>query len=156
MDMNSDRVQQFTNAIGEHHFFRGMDKAHLHLLASCAEDKVYAGDAYLGRQGERAEHFFLIFHGRVALETGGIPVQAVDPDEILGWSWMVPPYRWRFDARAVEDTRTVALEAEALRALCDAHPDMGYELLRRLVQITTQRLEATRQQLVDNTRRARV
>lgn len=154
--MDSDSVQRYADAIGEHPFFRGMETAHLRLLASCAEDRVYAGDAYLGRQGERAEYFFLIFHGRVALETGGVAVQAVDPDEILGWSWMVPPYCWRFDARAVEDTRTVALEAQALRALCDAHPGMGYELLRRLVQITTQRLEATRQQLVDNARRAGV
>lgn len=154
--MSADDRKDLAETIGEHHFFKGVMQAHLELLASCASYQNFADNQYLGRQGERTEYFYLVLRGRIVLEASGVAVQAVEPDEILGWSWLVPPYSWRFDARALESSRTIALDAKSLRDLCDAHPDMGYELLRRLVQVTAQRLETTRQQLVDNTRRADV
>jgi len=154
--MSAEETQELAATIGQHIFFKGLTEDHLHRLASCAEYQHFESNEHLGQQGERTEYFHLVLHGRIVLETSGVAVQAVDPDEILGWSWFVPPYSWRFDARALEASRTVALEAKKLRDLCDNHPDLGYELLRRLVQVTAQRLETTRQQLVDNTRRADV
>ncbi|MFT5089645.1 MAG: CRP/FNR family cyclic AMP-dependent transcriptional regulator [Candidatus Latescibacterota bacterium] len=154
--MSIEETQELAATIGQHIFFRGLTQEHLQLLASCAEYQSFESNQHLGHQGEKTEYFYLVLRGRIVLETSGVSVQAVDPDEILGWSWFVPPYNWRFDARALEKSRTIALEAKSLRDLCDTHPNMGYELLRRLVQVTAQRLETTRQQLVDNTRRADV
>ncbi len=152
--MSAQDKQELAATIGEHHFFKGLSKEQLELLASCASYQHFEDNQYLGRQGERTQYFYLVLRGRIVLEASGVAVQDVEPDEILGWSWLVPPYNWRFDARAAEASRTISLEAKSLRDLCDAHPEMGYELLRRLVQVTAQRLETTRQQLVDNTRRA--
>ncbi len=154
--MSAEDKQILAETIGEHLFLKGLAQEHLQLLASCATYQHFETNQYVGRQGERMEYFYLVLRGRIVLEASGVAVQAVEPDEILGWSWLVPPYNWRFDARALETSRAIALAAKRLRDLCDAHPDMGYELLRRLVQVTAQRLETTRQQLVANTRRADV
>jgi CRP-like cAMP-binding protein len=69
--------------------------------------------------------------------------------EVLGWSWLIPPYHWKFDARAIEQTRALALDGKCLRTKCEEDHDLGYELLKRFAQIMEERLQATRLQLLD-------
>ena len=93
-------------------------------------------------------------HGEVQLEIfmlepGPIPVQTLGPGDVLGWSWLVPPFRWRFDAKAITASDLIAFDAEKLRNLLDEHPDLGYDLLMRFVVVMQQRLQATRLQLLD-------
>ena len=76
-------------------------------------------------------------------------IRSREAGEILGWSWLVPPYRWHFDARAVELTRAIALDGKCLREKCEEDHDLGYEVMRRFVVIIAQRLEETRLQLLD-------
>jgi CRP/FNR family cyclic AMP-dependent transcriptional regulator len=61
----------------------------------------------------------------------------------------VPPYRWHFDARAVELTRAIALDGECLRGKCEEDHDLGYEIMKRFALVIAERLEATRLQLLD-------
>jgi CRP-like cAMP-binding protein len=68
---------------------------------------------------------------------------------VLGWSWLFPPYRWHFDARALELTRAIALDGKCLREKCEEDHDLGYELVKRVAQIIMERLQATRLQLLD-------
>ncbi len=68
---------------------------------------------------------------------------------MLGWSWLIPPYHWHFDAKAVEPTRAIALDARCMRTKCEKDHDLGYELMKRFAQIIEQRLDATRWQLLD-------
>ena len=140
--------------LAQHSFFEGLDAEYLRVLVGCASNVRFAEGAYLFRTGEEAGHFYLIRQGRVALEIYApqrppIVVQTLEAGDILGWSWLIPPYRWRFDARAVEGTRAIALDGTCLRTKCEENHDLGYELLKRFVHITTQRLEATRLQLLD-------
>jgi CRP-like cAMP-binding protein len=85
----------------------------------------------------------------VAPQRGPIIVETLGEGDILGWSWLIPPYNWHFDARAVELTRAIALDGKCLRTKCEADHDLGYELLKRFTNIMEQRLEATRLQLLD-------
>ena len=106
------------------------------------------------RQGDEANHFYLIRAGKVALEIpvpgrGTVTIQTLGDGEILGWSWLIPPYRWRFDARAVETTRAIAFDGRCLRSKCEEDPQLGYELLKRVVARFGERLDATRFQLLD-------
>jgi CRP/FNR family cyclic AMP-dependent transcriptional regulator len=80
---------------------------------------------------------------------GGLRIQTAGPGEVLGWSWLISPYRWHFSGVAVADTRAVALDGECLRRKCEADPVLGYELLKRLSQVMERRLEGTRLQLLD-------
>ena len=93
---------------------------------------------YLFHEGEPANEFFLIRHGKVALEInapGRAPIifETLGEGEIVGASWLIPPYRWAFDARAVELTRAIGIDAACLRGKCEADHDLGYEMMKRFL-----------------------
>lgn len=140
--------------LAEHPFFAGLEPRYVQIIAGCASNVAFEEGQIIFREGEEANRFYLIRQGRVALEVhaagvGTLTIQTLDAGDILGWSWLVPPYRWHFDARAVEPTRAIALDGECLRRKCDEDHDLGYELLKRFAEIITQRLQATRLQLLD-------
>jgi CRP/FNR family transcriptional regulator, cyclic AMP receptor protein len=137
-----------------HPFFKGLNPEHLKLIVGCSSNKVFAPDEFLFREGEEANTFFIIRSGRVKVETfspkcGPITIQTEGDGEILGWSWLVPPYRWRFDAKAAEQTRVIAIDGKCLREKCESDHNLGYELMKRFALIIAERLEATRLQLLD-------
>jgi len=137
-----------------HPFFADLAPHHIDLLVGCASNVRFDAGAFLFHAGEEADAFFLIRQGRVALEIAApgrtsITVQTLREGEILGWSWLIPPYHWTLDARAVEPTRALALDGVCLRTKCEADHDLGYELLKRFAHIIELRLEATRLQLLD-------
>ena len=76
-------------------------------------------------------------------------LQTVGEGDALGWSWLVPPYQWRFGARTLQPTRALAFDGKCLRAKCEEDHDLGYELLKRFLHVVTERLESTRLQLLD-------
>jgi CRP/FNR family cyclic AMP-dependent transcriptional regulator len=84
-----------------------------------------------------------------AAQRGPITIETIEAGEVLGWSWLFPPYRWHFSARVVEPTRAIALDGVCLRSKGEADHDLGYELVKRVAQIMMQRLQATRLQLLD-------
>lgn len=138
----------------EHPFFVGLDDAALTLLADCAANRHMRVGEYLYREGDPAETFFVIRHGRVALEAptptaGPLVVETLDDGEVLGWSWLVPPHRWQWDARAVTSTSVVVFDGTCLRGKCDEDPKLGYALLQRVAQVMLARLQATRVRLLD-------
>ena len=138
----------------EHPFFAGMDTDHIHLLVGCASNVRFDAGSFIFRQGEEARNFYLIRQGKAALEVAPpnrppVMIQTVDSGDVLGWSWLVPPHRWRFDGRALELTRALALDGECLRKKCEQDYRLGYELLRRFSSIIAERLEASCLQLMD-------
>lgn len=138
----------------EHAFFRGLNPEFGHLLVGCAKNVRFDAGEYLFREGEEADYFYLIRHGSVALELHApgrpaLTIQTLREGEIVGASWLVPPYRWSFDARAMELTRAVALDARCLREKCESDHDLGYELMKRFVPVMLGRLQATRLQVLD-------
>jgi CRP-like cAMP-binding protein len=140
--------------LAAHPFFKDIDPPYLKTLAGCATNVRFASGRMIFREGEEANEFFLIREGKVAIEIfvegrGPVTIQTLSAGEILGWSWLVPPYHWRFDARAVDAVRAIALDGKCLRGKCDADPRLGYEMLKRFALVITERLEATRMQVLD-------
>ena len=76
-------------------------------------------------------------------------VDTAHADDVVGWSWLVPPYRWLFDARATEETSAIAFDGACLRGKCEADPAIGYALLQRVVQVMSARLQSARVRLLD-------
>jgi len=104
--------------------------------------------------GEEANQFFVLRQGKVTVELSAagrkpIVIQILEGGEILGWSWLVPPYQWRFDARAIEPTRAIAFYGKCLRTQCEEDHDLGYELLKHFTTIIGERLDAASLQLLD-------
>jgi CRP/FNR family transcriptional regulator, cyclic AMP receptor protein len=137
-----------------HPFLEGLDSRFIELITGCASNVRFNAGEFLLHEDEEANQFYIIRQGRVAVESHAagmdpIIIHTVEAGDILGWSWLVPPYYWHFDARAVELTRAIALDGKCLRQKCEKDHELGYELLKRFTNIITQRLEATRMQLLD-------
>lgn len=134
--------------------FEGMIPEHLELIAGCARNEVFEEGAYLMREGDPADSFYVIRRGRVAMETfvpqrGGLIVETIDDGDLLGWSWLAPPYRAHLDARALTETHTISFDAACLRGKCKQDSVLGYELMLRFVPVIVDRLQATRFRLLD-------
>jgi len=147
-------METLERILAEHPFFAELDPAYVKVLVGCASNVRFEAGAYLFREGQEANHFYLVRAGKVALDIvqpqrPPVTISTVEEGEILGWSWLVPPYHWHLDARAMQQTRAIALDGKCLRAKCEENHDLGYELLKRFAGIIEQRLNATRMQLVD-------
>lgn len=148
------QIEGLDRILSEHGFFAGMHDAYRELVAGCAANEVFPAGAYIYREGEPADKFYLIRHGRVALEVhvpGKTPiiVETLKGDDLMGWSWLVPPFRANFDARAQELTRLVSLDAACLRGKMEQDAALGYELHKRFAPVVAARLAAARRQLID-------
>jgi CRP/FNR family transcriptional regulator, cyclic AMP receptor protein len=127
---------------------------HRATIAGCAHNEVFEAGAQILREGTPADTFFVIREGAVALETfvprrGAITIETLHEGELLGWSWLFPPYRVAFDARALVTTHAIAFDGACLRGKCDADPALGYDLLRLFAAVMVDRLQETRLRLLD-------
>ncbi len=137
-----------------HHFFKGLNPEYISLIAGCGKNAVFKKGEYIAREGKEANHFFIIQQGKVAIdiltvEEGPVIIQTVEAGDIFGWSWIIEPHFWRFDARVLETTHAIALDGKCLRGKCNEDPKLGYELLKRFSSVLAQRLEMARMQLMD-------
>ena len=146
-------MQTIEQYLPEHPFFHGLDAATTDLLAGCAVNVHLRPGEFLFREGEPADHFYVLRSGRIAIEvhTPGRPMvlDTAEDGEVVGWSWVVPPYLWTFDGRACTDISAVAFDAACLRVKCLANPLLGYDLMMRFVQLMNQRLQSARFRLID-------
>ena len=138
----------------DHPFCRGMKPEHVQLMVGCASNVRFGAGEYLDREGEQAEKFWIIRHGKVAIEifnpsSGPITIQTVGEGEVVGWSWLFAPYIGHFDSRALEVTRAIALDGVCLRDKCERDHELALELYKRFVGVMEQRIEASRMQLLD-------
>lgn len=140
--------------IQQHAFFAGLDPAYTGLICGCASNVRFETGDYLFREGAPAGRFYLLRHGKAAFQVtapgrGALTFQTLGEGEVVGLSWLIPPYRWTFDAKALEQVRAIALDAACLRAKCEADHDLGYEMMKRFMPVLIQRLQATRLQILD-------
>jgi len=147
-------IESLQKILAEHPFFHDMDEGLLEILAGCAGNVRFKEGEVIFREGEEAAKFYLIRSGRVALQLfadrrGPLVISTLEPGDILGWSWLSPPYRWKFTARALEGTAAISLDGKCLREKSELDNHLGYELLKRFVHIIEDRLQATRLQLLN-------
>ena len=140
--------------LADHPLFAGLDGDTLALLGGCAHNVVFRGGQRLFAEGEPADRFWVIRHGSVALEVtdpgaGQVIIETVGAGGVVGWSWLIEPYRWRLDAVAQEDTRAVEFDVGCLRAKLDSDPRLGYAMMSRFLPIVVDRLQAARVRLLD-------
>ena len=147
-------IQTFEQILGEHPFFKDLPGPYLDTVVGCVANVVFQPGEFVFREGSAADRFYVVREGRVAVEVfvpnkGPVTIETIEGGEVLGWSWLFPPYRTRFDARALNSVRALSLDGACLRTKCEHDPGLGYELLKRFAQVVISRLEATRVQLLD-------
>ena len=148
-------IQTLEDILARHPFWNNLAPQYFPLLIECAVIERFRPDEQIFKRAYDAEHFYLIHHGKVALETAYVPgegliaIQTLGAGEALGWSWLFPPHQWHFSARAVEPTEAVVFKADALRNKASETPAFGYDLALRVGAIMMQQLQSTRIRLLD-------
>jgi len=147
-------MEDLRHILAEHPFFNGLSPEHLTIIVGCASNVRIDTGKMVFHEGEEANQFYLIRSGHVSLQLmtpnkGPVTLETLHEGDILGWSWLLPPYEWHFDAKALELTRMIALDGKCLRTKCENDHHLGYELLKRFADIMMKRLESTRLQLLD-------
>jgi len=136
----------------QHPFFRDLPQKYIDFMVGCTTHVVFKAGEVILQEGEDADKFYLIRSGKVAVyiaKPEEIVIETIHENDILGWSWLIPPYRYRFSAKATENVRALALDGKCLRGKCETNSDLGYELFKRIIGVLTERLEATRLRLLN-------
>jgi len=148
----SKKQTTLQQALADHPFFQGLKKEYIHLLAAQASLVAFDPGQHIFREGEVADQFYALQEGQVMLDTfvpnhGLRTIQVINAGEILGWSWFVPPHRWRFNALTVAPVQAILLDGKYLRAKFEEDRVFGYEMVKRLAVVIGRRFTATRVQL---------
>lgn len=145
-------MKALKSTIADHPFLKGLSPAHLQVMTDCAMRCHFDAGQLIFEEGEMANRFYLIETGKVALVTStfGEPhrIQVIGAGDVLGWSWLFPPYCWHFNARAVEASDAIFFYGTRLREACETDHDLGYEIMKRMTEIIIKRLHATRYELI--------
>jgi CRP/FNR family transcriptional regulator, cyclic AMP receptor protein len=136
-----------------HPFLAGMNRTQLALLTDCAIAAHFKKGETILREGELANRFYLIESGKVVLESSDdfeqpVIVETIGHGDLLGWSWMFPPYVWNFTARAVEPTEAIFFYGTILREYSERDPSLGYQLFKRMAPVMLRRLQAARKKML--------
>ncbi len=147
-------MPSISGRIQAHTLFKGLDEKYVKLLEGCASEVSMLRDQIVFRYGEQANRFYIIEGGRVSLDIaipgrGIIPVQTIHAGEVLGWSWIFPPYQWQFNARALEETIAISFDADRVRYAIDTDHEFGFQMMVRFSTVMMERLQVTRLRLVD-------
>lgn len=146
-------TEPLATRVALHPFLAGMNRTQLALLTNCAMAAHFETGQTILREGEFANRCYLIETGKVVLESGGsvgepLVIETIGAGDLLGWSWVFPPYVWQFTARAVEPTSTIFFYGAILRECCEKDHSFGFELLKRISAVMVRRLQAAQKQMV--------
>ncbi len=143
-----------SDLVTAHPLLAGLPEDVVTRVAGCARNVSVPQGGLLMAEGDPADTFYMVRRGRVAIEVhspgrGSIVIETVGAGGTVGWSWLVPPYRWQFDVRAVEPVGAIAVDGACLREKAETDPAVGYLLMKRVVSVLLQRLQMTRIRLLD-------
>jgi CRP/FNR family transcriptional regulator, cyclic AMP receptor protein len=146
--------QSTTEYLSAHEFFSGLSDDVMKFLCECSGTRVINKGQILFRQGENADKFYVVRKGRISIQMPAImgpplEIQTLVKDQVLGWSWLISPYKWNFQTSAEEDSELLQFDGAAILARCEQEPKFGYELLKKFAGLMSVRLNAARQKMMD-------
>ncbi len=142
------------NKLIDSDFFSKLENEYLDLLSEKAKEKNIETGEVVFRQGDQADTFYFLLSGRITVEIPSvygpsIEIQNLGAGQVLGWSWLIPPYQWEFQSKVLEDSVLLEFDGKSLRVDCDNSPKFGYKLLSRFSVLMSQRLLASRQRMME-------
>jgi CRP/FNR family cyclic AMP-dependent transcriptional regulator len=146
--------QSTTEYLSAHEFFSELSDDILNFLCACASPCEIRKGQLLFRHGENADKFYVLRKGRISIQMPAImgpalEIQTLGEDQVLGWSWLISPYKWNFQAKAEEDSVLLEFDGASILARCEQEPKFGYELLKKFAALMSVRLDAARQKMMD-------
>jgi len=146
--------RSIASLLTEETFFHGLSSEFIAFLAVHAAERKVAKGEILFEHGQHADRFYLLRDGRITIEVPAISgpaleVQSLGAGQVLGWSWLIPPYKWSFQARAMQDTDVLEFDGRATLERCESDPRFGYEMMKRFSALMSERLEAARAKIME-------
>ncbi|MEV0642774.1 cyclic nucleotide-binding domain-containing protein [Streptomyces sp. NPDC050619] len=123
-------------------------------LMTLAREVSFPEDTRIFEAGDTADRFWVIRSGAVSLtqqvtSQQRVTVASLGAGDLLGWSWLFPPYQWDFGAEAFSPVRAHEFDAAAVLGLCEEDAQLGLILVRSVAEILAHRLETTRGKLME-------
>ncbi|ESS73817.1 cyclic nucleotide-binding protein [Methyloglobulus morosus KoM1] len=146
--------QLIVEYLSAHEFFSGLSEETLKYLCEYSSEFAIKKGQILFQQGENADKFYVVRNGRIAIQMPAIigpslEIQTLGKDQVLGWSWLISPYKWNFQAMPEEDSELLMFDGTTILARCEKEPKFGYELLKKFAALMSVRLDAARQKMMD-------
>ena len=133
-----------------HELLNGLSSAEVEQVLALGTRVIVPGGTSLFQLGDPADRLFLTERGRIRLtlpmqvrgKDEDIFVEERSPGQAVGWSALIPPYRFTLTATAaLHDAEVIALPPEALREYFVANPEAGYKIAQNLAVIIGHRLQ---------------
>ena len=146
--------QSITEYLSAHEFFSEFSDDDLKFLCECSSTREIKKGQILFLQGEHADKFYVVRSGRISLQMPAImgptlEIQAVDEDQVLGWSWLISPYQWNFQTMAEDDSELLQFDGAAILAQCELDPKLGFELVKKFAALMSVGLNTARLKMMD-------
>lgn len=127
---------------------------HRERLMSLAQEVSFRPSERLFDEHQPADRFWIVKTGAVILDAqvpGRRPaeVEMLGHGDLVGLSWLFPPYEWELGAEAMSLVRAWEFDAVAVRERCEAEAGFGFALTQWAAQVLAHRLQATRVRLID-------
>jgi CRP-like cAMP-binding protein len=140
--------------IAQSELFAGLAAGFIDFLAAHATMRLVRKDEVLFAYSDRADYFYLVSSGHISVEVAAITgpeleLQDLGPGAVVGWSWLIAPHRWNFNARAKSPAEVIEFDGKAVLARCEQDPRFGYELLKRFATLMSERLNLARQKMME-------
>lgn len=147
-------TKSINNLLQEHLFFSDFTSETVEYIAGCGKNVHFAPNEYLTREDEDADYFYVIKSGKVAVQLhdpgkGDMVISTLGKDDIAGFSWIFPPYKYTFDIKALGHTSAVAIDGKCIRSKCEKDKELGYQLMKQFASLAITRLSNLRMQLLD-------
>lgn len=148
------KTPQVKQHIAAQALFSGLSDDHLAFLAENAVEAAFGDGQIVARQGDRADRFLLVLEGELVVEVPAITgpkleITHLGPGHVFGWSWLIEPYTWHFNARAVGPIRVLDFDGPAILSHCEEDAQFGYALFKRFSALMAIRLEAAQRKMMD-------
>ena len=139
--------------LSKHPFFKEFNDSQLNRIAEGSSFIQFNAGQFIFKEGEDAHQFYLILNGMVSLEVhvpnrGPVNIERIDAQDVLGWSWLYPPHRWHFDARAEEEITALNIDGKFLLKMIEEDHEIGFNVIRRIAMVMEHRLQSTRLKLM--------
>jgi len=143
-----------TQVLADAPVFQGMSTEYVERLAGHAAERKVENGTCLFRSGDPAKHFYLLVEGEISIEIPALSgptlqVQRLKPVRVLGWSWLLPPFKWSFNARAETDARVLEFDGESVLNECESDPTFGFEVIKRFSGLMAERLDAAHRKMME-------
>ena len=147
--------ENLLNYLTSHSIFTELGPEHLKILAQYAEEKEIAKGGLLFKQDDKAEHFYVIREGSITVEVPSVygpplEVQTIGPDGVLGWSWLIAPYTWAFEATANSESQVLVFDGKSVLAQCEEQPEFGFALMKQFAGLMSERLAQARIKMMES------